>query len=188
MEKFLHISPIINRISILQNGILPSKVVCPEHHLKYFRRDGLLTNNENKIIYFWCDCNKNEKFIKDMVYCKTWIEPRIKYIQEMDDLEQYEKGCKILKKLYNVNLYKYSKMIFDVFLIENIKEPRCNYRPLHSQEPSLDDSVLGVMNDKYAHNNKELAFSKTPEKNIKIICQAQYYFYKGKETIKILNY
>jgi hypothetical protein len=58
----IHISEIYNRDSILKNGLFPSEVLLP-HHLERFREDGYLEEDENKMLYMWCDSEKNEKFI-----------------------------------------------------------------------------------------------------------------------------
>ena len=73
MINLLHLSETKNRNSILTNGLLPTKVKNLDH-LGYFTRHGIISGD--KAIYTWLDSEKNEKFIRDMVYCKVWIHPR----------------------------------------------------------------------------------------------------------------
>jgi len=73
----IHISERYNRNSILKNGLRPSKVVL-EHHLDSFREFNYLSEEEDKMLYMWLDSEKNQKFIKDMMYCKMWLDPRNK--------------------------------------------------------------------------------------------------------------
>ena len=70
--KYLHISERYNRESILKKGLLPSKVLLSEH-LEDFREENFLSDKENKILYTWESSEKDNKFIKDMIYCKIWI-------------------------------------------------------------------------------------------------------------------
>jgi hypothetical protein len=181
-ETFFHVSEIYNRESILKRGIIPSKIII-DSHLEYFKEDNLLQDEENKIIYFWQDSENNEKFIKDMVYCKTFISPRNRLIKK--DNKEIVDFSLLLKS----NLYKYEKMVFDIYKINKIKECIENYRPFHGQFPeeNIYNSLYG-MDERYAHNNKILAFSKTPEKNVKIVGQAEFMFTKNKKyEVKIIK-
>jgi hypothetical protein len=181
METFFHISEVYNRKSILKNGIFPSKIKL-DHHLDRFREDGLLNENENKISYFWQDSFHNKKFFIDMVFCKVWIHPRNDLFWE-DNLND----CFDYSKCTNKLLYKYNKMIFDIYKVNKIKEHILNYRPLHEQICSDDKySSLYKMPDKFCHDNKILAFSKSVEKDFKIIGQIKFEFTKNKKySIKV---
>jgi len=175
----IHISEIYNRNSILKNGLFPTKVNL-DHHLESFRENGYLPNDETKILYTWKDCNKNEKFIRDMIYCKTWLHPRNNLaIGEEEDYIDF-------RNIDMNNLYPYKNMIYDVYKIENFNP--LNSDVCHVQEP--DDSIYNTcyeMDDYYSHNDKVLLFSKKIEKNIKIIGQASLEIIGGKIITKIFK-
>lgn len=176
MEKCIHISPIYYRNSIFKNGLIPSKIPL-DHHLEGFREDNLLSNDENKMLYMWLSSEKDNKFIKDMVYCKAWIEPRNKLWKL--------KGYNFINP--QTNLYAYDQMIFDIYEISNFSEAKAEYRYLHAQEDyGSKYNSLYQMDDRYTHNDKELVLSKTVEKNFKIIKQAYMSINKkGKINVKI---
>lgn len=173
--NLIHISERKNRNSIFTNGIIPSAVKLP-HHLDYFTRTGIISGD--KAIYTWLDSEQNEKFMKDMVYCKVWIHPR-------NDL---------VDSVYNENL-DFSKIgvepgiqedkLFDVFLIN--KEDRW-FDALHGQFPSDNPyNSCYNMDEKYAHDDKELYIFDEPIKVSKMIGQVAYYYDNGKINIKVLN-
>lgn len=186
METFFHISEIYNRKSILKNGLIPSKVKL-SHHLERFKEDNILLKNENKILYMFQDSDKNEKFLKDMVFCKVWIDPRnILSIIYEDDFNNYKLDY---NKYVNKLLYKYDRMIFDIYKITNIKEINETYRPYHEQISDKNFyNTLYKMPTEFEHNDKVLVFSKHHEKSISIIGQLSFEFTKNKRyNIKILK-
>lgn len=161
--KFLHISERHNRDSILKIGLLPSKIKL-EHHLNFFRNKEYISRDTDKILYMWEDSVQNEKFIKDMIYCKVWIQPR-------NNLYDGENSMDPL-----LNLCPYDSMLYDVYLIHNSAELSRTDGELHRhvQEPSDDPiSTCFGMNGIYAHDDKLLGLSKG-ESNIEIIGEAKF--------------
>ena len=175
----MHISPIINGSSIQEFGLIPTKVEH-EGHLKAFREDGACTK-DGKALYTWEDCNENEKFIKDMVFCKVWIEPRNALYEET--------GSHPIdfRKLLDRNLSQFSHMIYDVYVAD---VPDEQYTYVHIQgweERSTVENTCYRMPDEYAHNNKRLHIYKKPLKKIKTVGQVRFYWDNGKYHIKILR-
>lgn len=171
---FFHVSECYNHNSIMRFGILPKSITL-RHHEERFRDDGLLEEHENKIAYFIQDSDKNEKFIKDTIYGKVFITPRNKLAYNDIDYHQY----------VGKNLYKFNSMIFNIYLVYNISEAKENYRPLHWQIPGEHKwNSLYKMDERYAHDDKTLAFSKIPEMNIKLVQQAKFEFTK-RRTVEI---
>ncbi|OQB40298.1 MAG: hypothetical protein BWY04_01387 [candidate division CPR1 bacterium ADurb.Bin160] len=169
----IHISEISNRENILKNGLVPSKVIL-DHHLESFYNCGYLEHNEDKMLYMWVDSEKNEKFIKDMMYCKMWLTPRNKYSIKLNDYVEWD-------KIDMINLYPYNSMVFDVYKINNpsnvVKNNEFHY---HIQIPSDDvTNSTYEMDDNYAHEDKPLIFSKISECNVEIIGQAKVWLDKN---------
>jgi len=185
MEEYLHISEVTNRESILKYGLLPHTPSL-EHHSLCFMSNGWFKNMDDKILYMWLSCDKNDKYIKDGVYYQTWIKPRNKFHDP--DLPLYVKGI-----YNNVNLYHSSEMLFDIWLVKSNSElykKENRGRDLHYQEPAESiRSSLYKMHEEYAHDDKELALSLDIEKDITLIKQAKYeYNVKTRKfSIKILK-
>lgn len=178
-----HISPVYNRLSIRKNGIIPSRI---EHevHLKAFKKDGLCTEDD-KCIYTWQYSIHNEKFIRDMVFCKVWIEPRNKIYSPEGRLHYLSNKYFDFRTILNKNLYQYGNMIYDVYAIE-VLEAELPW--MHLQEPS--DSITNTlyhMSDAYAHNNKRLHIYKKALKNFEIVGSTAYYCDNNRYHIKIIN-
>lgn len=179
---FLHVSECYNHESILKNGICPKSITL-WHHEQTFREDGLLEENENKMAYYFVDSDQNERFIKDTIYGKVFITPRNKLVNgEMNQAFDYS-------KYEGKNLYKHDCMIFNIYLLKSINEAKKNYRPFHWQKPGEHIyNSLYRMDERYSHDDKILAFSKTPETNIKLIGQAFFEFTKRKKVeIKLMR-
>jgi hypothetical protein len=176
-ETFLHVSPVFNRESILKYGLIPHKPSL-NHHAKTFLDFGMFQTLEDKMLYMWERCDKDNKFIKDAIYYFTWIKPRNAIHQQND---------------YNIIdprlfLCSFTEMLYDVYEVKNITEVSRGIRDLHWQEPSNDRySSIFNMDDKYAHKDKTLIFSRSIEQDIKIIKQASFEYINGKYRIKILK-
>ena len=176
MVKAIHISPIFNRHSIAEKGLIPTKVELP-HHLKSFQEDGVCTK-DGKALYTWVDCDNNEKFIRDMIFCHIYIDPRNAMY---DDLEGPEID---FRTLLNTNMAPWNSMIYDVYEVET-KWPKAIY--FHEQ--TTNDNIYSTtysMPDEYAHDDKILCMLKSPQKKIRIIGQAEYYYDNG-HNIRIIR-
>ena len=175
-STYFHLSEIYNRDSIFEKGLLPSKIPLLSH-LEGFRDLKLITKDEDKLLYSWQDCERNEKFTKDMIYCSVWINPRNKYVGDAD-----------IKKYTTCHLYFYDQMIFDVYEISDMNNiPSFNISIYHEQSPGGRHSSLYQMDDKYAHDDKVLGLSKRSETNIKIVGQAVMCHTKHGYDIKVLK-
>ena len=175
----MHISPIINESSIQEHGLIPTKVEH-EGHLKAFREDNACTK-DGKAIYTWEDCDENEKFIKDMVFCKVWIEPRNNFYYKP------EAHAIDFRPFLDRNLSNYEHMMYDVYVVE-VPDKESIYT--HIQGWTSDQTVnfsTYKMPDEYAHDNKKLHIFKKPLKQIRIVGQVRFYWDNGKYHIKILR-
>ncbi len=171
--KVLHISSVDNRSSIQKNGIIPT-VIKNEGHLVSFRNYGVISKEENKAIYTWEDCDKNEKFIRDLIYAKIFIHPRNEMEYETD-----------FSKIKTFDTLPYFEMLYDVYSIE-VPDEDSNF--WHSQEPS-DNKFFSTyrMEDYYAHNDKHLFIYNKPLKDFSIVGQAYYEYDKKLDKILIKN-
>ena len=70
--EVLHLTKKSNLLSIKKNGLIPSKVKNPIH-LDKFSKLGL---KGDKATYSWHNRDRNDKYAKDMIYCKQWIDKR----------------------------------------------------------------------------------------------------------------
>ena len=181
--SYIHISEITNRASILKNGLYPSEVLL-SGHLESFRDLGYLNPNESKMLYTWKDSEKNEKFIKDMVYCKTFITPR-NYLAVNYEYD-FNKKCLDFSALLNAFLYKEKSMIYDVYKINNMKELESNNRHIQNPDDSIYSTCYG-MDERYSHDDKILGFSKNVEKDVEIVGQAYFEYVNGKYEVKVLK-
>jgi len=177
MIKAIHISPIFNRQSIAEKGLIPTTIELP-HHLEAFKEDEVCTE-DGKALYTWLDCNQNEKFIRDMIFCHFYIEPRNDLYVDGDS-EAID-----FRKLLNANMAPWSHMVYDVYEIELSRWPRRIY--FHVQDPTGNIfATCHGMPDEYAHNDKILCILKKPQKKIRIIGQAEYYYDNG-HNIRIIR-
>jgi len=178
--KAIHISPIYNRESITTHGIIPTKVTNPAH-LESFKELNLCTK-DGKAIYAWQDSIDNEKFIKDMVFCKVWIHSRNDIYSEENS---WRNDYFDFRKVFNKNLCGYDSMTYDVYAIEI---PDIGFDYFHVQIPS--DDIFGTlwnMPEEYAHEHKRLIVFKIPMTDSTIIGQTQFYYDNNKYHIKILK-
>lgn len=158
---YLHLTPLKNKKSILKYGILPYYIDL-ENHWETFKYYGL---KERKCVYTWNgETYKNEKFIKDMIYCKEFIEPRnnlfdlrynyiLKNKLDIDDPFNYINFKKLGQKLFNIH---------GDYLLLKIKNfnNSINTSFFHEQSPATSDlNTTCVMSDKYSHNDKEIFIS-----------------------------
>lgn len=161
--KVIHISERENRDSILKHGILPSKITL-DHHIEYLIESEIIEEDENKAAYFWIDSLKNEKYIKDMIYCKLWIHPRNRiytpFLEEHDgDIFDYS----TLNRFWITR----DNSLFDIYVADVDDWER---DIPHSQEPNqYKYSSLYQMNEKFAHDDKQLYITNKPVKNIEIV-------------------
>lgn len=177
-ETYLHVSPVFNRESILTHGLKPSKPSL-QHHVDSFLHWGMFNTRDDKVLYMWESCDKDNKFIKDALYYFAWIKPRNAIKREFD-----------YGKIVHENLFEFDSMLYDVYEIKNITEVsrRPGIRDYHAQEPGDNNyNSLYKMDPKYAHNDKTLVFSKSVEQDIRIIKQASLEYLNGKYRIKILK-
>ncbi len=173
----IHISETKNRESIRRNGLLPS-IIKMDTHLHTFQKLGIIKGN--KALYTWVDSDKNEKFIRDMVYCKVWIHPRNDlFHSHFDKFNDYVD----FRKISNTPYIKH-EMLFDVYVIEVPDIIRIKTL-LHGQW-SMDDPNASCfqMDDFYAHDDKELYISERPLKG-RIVGSTHYCFNEGKIEIDI---
>jgi hypothetical protein len=177
MIKAIHISPVYNRQSIAEKGLIPTKIKLP-HHLRDFKEHDVCTKDD-KVLYSWIDCNQNEKFIRDMIFCNLYINPR----NALYDIKNFVESIDF-RKLLNKNMAPWSYMMYDVYEIK-AQLPKHTY--FHSQDPTGDiNRTTYGMPDEYSHNDKVLCVLKEPQKKIRIIGQAEYYYDNG-HNIRIIR-
>lgn len=179
--NLIHLSERKNRNSILSKGLIPTTIKL-EHHLDYFNRYGMISGN--KAVYTWLDSEKNEKFLKDMVYCKAWIHPRNDLVDSINLEDGIYRDNFDFRKIGIEPLIQEDK-IFDVFLIN--KEDKYS-GIFHGQEPQENPyNSCYNMDEKYAHDDKILHVYDKPVMVSKIIGQVAYYYDNSKINIKVLN-
>ena len=188
LRTAIHISEIKNRDSISRNGLQSSKVKL-DHHLSYFRDVDFLKEDEDKALYAWLDSEKNEKYIKDMIYCKYWIQPR------NDFFKRYEKAYNDFFDFSNMSDIKLwcqpPSMIFDIYEIKYSEDKEEKYiLDQHIHEQIVDSDKFGTcfeMDERFAHDDKPLFLSNIPQTNIKIVGQATWEMTKNGFRIKVLK-
>lgn len=159
--KLLHVTNSKNVNSIIKNGLLPSYI---EHdaHWDAFKSDLI----HRYCIYLWnAETYRNDKYIRDMIYTKMFIHPRNKLFMErlieikknglnIYDNDLYLDFRKLGRKLVGDST-KYSVLEIDIEGIE------VHGTWQHVQEPSnKKTSTITIMDDYYAHNDKEIYISK----------------------------
>jgi len=164
MIKAIHISPIFNRAPIAKSGLMPTKVKLP-HHLEAFKEDDVCTK-DGRALYTWIDCDKNRKFICDMIFCHLFIDPR-------NTLDGATNEYIDFRKLLNIDMAPWDHMTYDVYEIET-ELSHVAYYHVQSTGDNIYSSTYG-MPDKYAHDDKMLCMLKRPQKKIRIVGQAEYY-------------
>jgi hypothetical protein len=167
--KLLHLSSRSNRDSILKHGLLPSKISLDSHR-ETFQDSGLIGD---KCVYTW-DADKGQstdKYIRDMIYCKLFIHPRNKIVDEREILNKRlhqegklkdweDKKNWVDFRTLGTKLYG-SSNIYDLYEIEIDKEDPLLLQNfwMHGQgceEDECHTSTVTMMNNKYAHYDKVL--------------------------------
>ena len=166
----LHLSARTNRESILKNGLLPSKVKS-WRHLDRFHEDDIVTEDSDRAIYTWEDCERNQKFERDMVYCIVWLHGRnalLNYKEPIDFSTLTEP------------IYEYDQMIFDLYT-SIVPDKKSNY--LHDQTHGPDNSWSSFrMDERFEHNDKKLHIFTRPLR-VKPIGELLYTYRNGRIEI-----
>jgi len=167
--KLLHLSSIVNRDSILEHGLLPSKISL-ETHKDVFHSNGLIGD---KCVYTWdSDCGQStDKYVRDMIYCKLFIHPRNKICDENEILNKslYQEG-KISHWEDSDNWFDFetigtklygSSDIYDLYEIDIDEKDDLllQNKWVHGQASYEEDgcnSTTYMMNNKYGHDDKIL--------------------------------
>ena len=175
-----HISPIYNRKSILQHGIRPAKVER-EEHLARFKEDNCATE-DGKAVYTWWDCDLNEKYALDTVFCKIWLDPRNR-LQAPVKEEVID-----MRPLVDKFLYPHDHMIFDVYAIE-VEDLPAWY--VHAQ-PCLSRDIGGHiyntgydMPQEYCHEEKVICIFPYTLANPRIVSRVLFSYDNKKYNLKI---
>lgn len=160
--KIFHISERENRDSILKKGILPNRIAL-EHHAKRFLSMGIIPSLDSKASYFWIDSEKNEKFIKDMIYCKYWIDPRNYLVDTYYDKYKEFFDFSALDRHW----LRKNNGLFDIYTAE---VDDWDKEITHSQSPnSSKNNSLYNMNERFAHDDKLLYITPNVIKDLKIV-------------------
>ena len=161
--RVLHVSESFNRSSILEKGLLPSRVLLPQH-LEVWRELDLCTP-DGKILYTWESCNKDDKFIKDMVFCKQFLHPRNVMPYDTD-----------YSKLLTTFMGSAEHMTYDVYEA-TVPDHESLFTHVQTPELSVTNSAFGMPYE-FAHNDKTLHVFKEPLKDLRIVGSAEFE-YKG---------
>ena len=137
-----------------------------------------MCTKDDKALYSWIDCDQNEKFIRDMIFCHIYINPRNALYDEP--------GAQSIdfRKLLNKNMSPWNYMSYDVYEIKT-QWPKHTYFHTQNPEGNINKTTYG-MSDEYSHNDKILCILKEPQKKICIIGQAEYYYDNG-HNIRIIR-
>jgi hypothetical protein len=162
---FLHLTNKQNLNSILKHGILPS-YINNETHWELFKEYGL---KNRRCVYTWNgETYNNTKYIKDMIYTKLFIHPRNKLYNYMDDY---------------LNFKDYGQQIFGedtTYFLLKINHDNWLGNWLHEQYPGDEKFYTTVvMDDKYAHNDKEIYVSSTKINTVKVVEKINVRIYKN---------
>ena len=149
----LHISPIYNRKSILKHGILPTFVKNDNHRLSFL--ENKLIDTDLKGIYTWQDCHFNEKLIKDLVYAIVWIHPRNDIASDFFNKFKYYIDWRYD---HREPIYKWSQMLFDIYIAETEKE-EFDYLHIQTSDDAIGETTTIKMHDKFTHENKPLCIT-----------------------------
>ena len=170
--KLLHLTHSKNIKSIIQNGLLPSYIEI-NYHYETFKR----YLKDRNCIYTWsAETYKNDKFIRDMIYTKLFIHPRNKYFEVYNnETDEYFNFKKPGSKLYG-DVGKF--LLLEIDTEDIISHGSWE----HVQEPGgIRESTTVIMDDKYAHNDKDVIISPTKIdfENIKIVEEVHARKYKN---------
>ena len=155
--KLLHLTNSKNINSIIKNGLLPSYI---EHNGHWEKFQSYLMHRY--CIYLWdAETYKNDKYIRDMIYCRMFIHPRNKIFKQREleikknNLDYYDDDSYLdFRKFGNVLMgdsTRYSVLEID------IKNVELDGVWQHVQEPNNDKtSTTTIMDDNYAHNDKKV--------------------------------
>lgn len=158
--KLLHLTRKANLSSIMKNGLLPSHIGLDNHWGVF--QDYL---DQRYCVYLWnAETYNNTKFIRDMIYTKMFIHPRNKYFNQIE-LELEKNGL----DMYDDELYpdfkRFGNGLFggdsSYLLLEiDSQDVQVEGEWRHYQEPHDDNyGTTTIMDDKYAHNDKEIYIS-----------------------------
>lgn len=182
--EIIHVSPFINHESIILNGLQPS-IISLEQHLKVFHKDKTIKGE--KAVYGWFSCDKNDKFIRDMVFCKVWINPRNRLADIDQSIEYYDDNGEYNFEPYiKKNLYHTDSMIFNVYKFDIEKERHTEYFHTQVDNENKGNTCFGLP-DKYSHDDKKLYVVDEIVKSPILIGQAEWNYNKGENHIKILG-
>ena len=174
--KVFHLSQRPNRDSILENGVFPSIIKSPSHVDAFINRK-IIRKRSDKIIYTWEDCNDNEKFAKDMIYCIVWLHGRNKMAMGDKLPQNFD-----FRDLPNVPIYLHDQMLFDLYVGE-IEDKNCDF--LHSQTSMSEEWTSYGMDEKYEHDNKKLHILKDTL-SVNPVDELLYTYNRGKINIKFI--
>jgi len=143
----IHITDSRNLNSIKKFGLLPTKSFLHADRMKRsFQTD--------KVIYLMLLESKSRasKFIKDFIYCKLWIHPRIRFMRKNKVNSRTEE-----EKVYNYK-FELEQKIFSILFINFIPKKKW-IETIHEQSNFFGQKDI---DERYTHNDKPLVI--TPEK------------------------
>ena len=160
--KLLHLTNKANFESIMKNGLLPSFIDL-EHHWEVFQR----YIPQRQCIYLWsAETYKNDKFMRDMIYTKMFIHPRNKFLDQKE-IELEKNGMDIYDEEIYPDFKKFGSELFggdSSYLLLEIDSEDMDLEGSwqHVQEPhDYKYGTTTIMDDNYAHNDKEIYISGT---------------------------
>ena len=171
--KVLHLTNKRNLDSIIKNGLLPSHIDL-DSHWDVFQN----YIEQRRCIYLWdAETYNNDKFIRDMIYTKMFIHPRNKIFKqreieiEKNSLDIYDDELYLDFKSFGTDLIGRDSGAYLLLEIDS-KDVQLEGSWQHVQEPHDDKhGTTTIMDDKYAHDNKEIYISGTSIniKNINVV-------------------
>jgi len=182
--KLLHLTSKANLPSIMRNGLLPSYIALDSHWDEFQNYI-----DQRSCVYLWsAETYKNSKFIRDMIYTKMYIHPRNKLLNQIE-AELEKNGVNTYDEERYPDFNRFGNALFGgdaSYLLLEMDSQDVDWEGSwrHTQEPHDDKyGTTTIMDDKYAHNDKELYISGSTIgfQNIKVVEEVQVRKYKNND-------
>lgn len=163
-----HLSDRDNRESILSKGILPSTIRYT-NHIDAFQAARVIPVGIESVSYFCVDSYLNEKYIKDLIYCKNFLHPRSdffnSFFEKFDDFYNFDN--------YNIPLSLKSRNLYDIYEVDL---PELEHKKFYHTQYSEDDKYASTygMREEFEHYYKPIYVTGDVVKGASIVGSVLY--------------